>query len=178
MRKLITRTIWLACFITMISMAEAQLIDPPMPMGRKGGPMRDQVKDKIKTIKMWKLTEELDLDEAQSQRFFPIYNRFFDTWENIQVSRGQVIQKLDELVQKDEVSESEINRQLDKLDSLDRAGQDARIKFRNDVKGILNTRQIGQLYVFEVKFLMEMRDIIGDVRQEMRGKRQGRDPND
>jgi Spy/CpxP family protein refolding chaperone len=159
-------------------MAEAQLIDPPMPMGRKGGPMRDQVKDKIKTIKMWKLTEELDLDEAQSQRFFPIYNRFFDTWENIQVSRGQVIQKLDELVQKDEVSESEINRQLDKLDSLDRAGQDARIKFRNDVKGILNTRQIGQLYVFEVKFLMEMRDIIGDVRQEMRGKRQGRDPND
>ncbi|GEM_PF-1111153 len=178
MRKLITRTIWLACFIAMISMAEAQLIDPPMPMGRKGGPMRDQVKDKIKTIKMWKLTEELDLDEAQSQRFFPIYNRFFDTWENIQVSRGQVIQKLDELVQKDEVSESEINRQLDKLDSLDRAGQDARIKFRNDVKGILNTRQIGQLYVFEVKFLMEMRDIIGDVRQEMRGKRQGRDPND
>ncbi len=178
MRKLIARTAWMACFITMISVAQAQLVEPPMPMGHKGGPMREQVKDRIKTIKMWKLTEKLEMDESQSQRFFPIYNRFFDTWERIQISRGDVIQKLDELVQKDRASESDINRQLDKLDSLDRAGQDARIKFRNDVKGILNTRQIGQLYVFEIKFMMEMRDIIGDARQEMRGKRQGREPND
>jgi Spy/CpxP family protein refolding chaperone len=178
MRKLITRTIWLAFFITMISVAEAQLIDPPMPMGRKGGPMRDQVKDKIKTIKVWKLTEKLDMDETQSQRFFPLYNKFFDTWESIQISRGEIIQRLDELVQKDGASESDINRQLNRLDSLDRAGQDARIKFRNDIKGVLTTKQIGQLYVFEVKFMMEMRDIIGDARQEMRGRHQGREPND
>lgn len=178
MRKLITRTIWLTCLMAMSSIAMAQLIEPPMPMERKGGPMREQVKDRIKTIKMWKLTEKLDMDDSQSQRFFPVYNKFYDTWEGIQISRGQVIQKLDELVQKEGTSESDINRQLDKLDSLDRAGQDARIKFRNDIKGILNTRQIGQLYVFEVKFMMEMRDIIGDARQEMRGKRQGREPND
>lgn len=178
MRKLIFGSVWLACFMAMSSVTLAQLIEAPMPMGQKGGPMRDQVKDRIKTIKMWKLTEKLDMDETQSQRFFPIYNKFFDTWESIQISRGQVIQKLDDLVEKEGASESDINVQLNKLDSLDRAGQAARDKFRNDVKSILTTRQIGQLYVFEVKFMMEMRDIIGDARQEMRGRRQGRDPND
>lgn len=178
MRKLLFGTTWLACFTVMSSISMAQLVEPPMPMGHKGGPMREQVKDRIKTIKMWKLTEKLEMNESQSQRFFPIYNRFFDTWERIQISRGEVIQKLDELVQKDGASESDINRQLDKLDSLDRAGLDARIRFRDNVKDVLNTRQIGQLYVFEVKFMMEMRDIIGDARQEMRGKRQGREPND
>jgi Spy/CpxP family protein refolding chaperone len=178
MRLIKNKVMWLVCLLVLTSVSWAQLVDPPMPMGHGGGPMRDQVKDRIKTIKVWKLTEKLDLDETQSQRFFPIYNKFFDIWESVQMQRGQVIQKLDDLVQKENPSESDINQQLNKLDSLDRAVQDAKAKFRNDIKGVLTTKQIGQLYVFEVKFMMEMRDIIGDARQEVRGKRQGRDPND
>jgi Spy/CpxP family protein refolding chaperone len=162
----------------MTSAAWAQPMEPPPGMGRFGGPRREQVRDRIKTIKVWKLTEKLDLTEAQSQRFFPVYNKFFDIRDTIEMQKSQGIQKLDDLTNKENPSESEINKQFNKLDSLDQAIQDAKIKFRNNLKDILSTRQIGQLYVFEVRFMMEMRDIIGDVKQEMRGKRQGRDLND
>jgi Spy/CpxP family protein refolding chaperone len=173
-----SRTLLLICLLAITSVSWAQLVDPPMPMGRDGGPRREQVMDRIKTIKVWKLTEKLDLTSEQSQNFFPIYNKFFDTWEIVQKQRGQVIQKLDDLIEKENPSEGDINQQLTKLDSLDRVIQDAKAKFRLDIMKVLTPKQMGQLYVFEVKFMMEMRDIIGDARQEMRGKREGRGPND
>ena len=37
---------------------------------------RDKVKNRIETVKMWKLTKALDLDEATSTKLFPIINKY------------------------------------------------------------------------------------------------------
>jgi Spy/CpxP family protein refolding chaperone len=138
---------------------------PPMD-----GPMRERVRERIKMMKVWKLTEDLGLSPAQSEKFFPVYNKFSDSREDIEKQKFDLIEKLDELTEKEKISDSEINRQLDKIDSLDQRIQELKLQFRKDVQGLLTTRQVGQLYVFEIKFIRQMQEIIRDVRQEAHGK--------
>jgi Spy/CpxP family protein refolding chaperone len=159
-------------------MSWAQLMDQPPGGPPFGGPMRGRVRERIKTVKIWKLTEELNLTDEQSQKFFPIYNRFFDTREDIENQKNQLIQNLGELTAKENPSDSEINQQLNKIDSLDQRIQELQKQFRNDLKGVLTTRQIGCLYVFEIRFLRQMQDIIRDARQEMRGRGFGGKPGE
>jgi Spy/CpxP family protein refolding chaperone len=173
----ITKIKWLfAAFL--IGLFGVGIADPPpgMPMGPPmDGPMRQKVKDRIKMVKVWKLTEALNLTQAQAQTFFPIYNKFFDGREDFEMQKFQMIQKLEDLTAKENVSDKEINQQVDKIDSLDQHIQDLRLQFRKDVQGVLTTLQIGQLYVFEIKFIQQMQEIIRDARQEMRGKGFGKE---
>jgi len=143
-----------------------------------GGPMRERTRERIKTVKVWKLTEELALTEAQSQRFFPIYNAFMDSREKIEEQRFGIIRKLDDLTAKENPPEAEITEQLNQLDDLDRRIGAERQKFRADLNDVLTVRQIGRLYVFEVTFMRQMQDIIRDIRKEMKDNSPGRGPRD
>ena len=49
----------------------AQAMAQPGPSG--GHKMRERMKERIKTIKIWKLTEEVDLTSDQSEKFFHFY---------------------------------------------------------------------------------------------------------
>lgn len=151
---------------------------PGGPPGPPEGPMREKVRERIKTIKVWKLTEDLNLSQSQSEKFFPIYNRFFDKWEEIEQQKREIIRRLDELTLKEKTDDSEIGRQLDRLDSLDQEVRVLKVKLRGDLKDVLSERQIGRLYVFELRFLQQMQEIMRDVRRESRGPRFGREPED
>ena len=135
------------------------------------GEMREKMRERIKTIKIWRLTESLNLDTEQSEKFFPVYNKFHDDREAIEEERRQVFQRLDELTKQDNPSEGDVNKLLDQLDGFDQRINSLRIKFRQDLAGILTTQQIGRLYVFEVEFMRHIQDIMRDVRREVRGKR-------
>ena len=41
-----------------------------------GGPMmREKIRERIKTMKIWRLTEDVGLTTGQSEKFFPLYNQ-------------------------------------------------------------------------------------------------------
>jgi Spy/CpxP family protein refolding chaperone len=129
-------------------------------------PMQRQIRRRIETIKIWKLTEELNLTEQQSERFFPVYNKFKDELKATETERRQVIEKLDELTTKDKPSADEINKLLDELEDLDRNINTAKEVFRGKLKDILTTQQIGRLYVFEVMFQRQIQEIVRDIRKK------------
>jgi len=136
------------------------------PPGPPEGRMRERVRERIKTIKVWKLTEELKLSQAQSEKFFPVYNRFFDRREEIEQEKRKVMDQLEDLTAGDAPADAAIVKCLDKLDDLDQEIQGLRVKFRGELKNILTERQIGRLYLFEVRFMQEMREIMRDIRRE------------
>jgi len=153
------------------AMAQGWMDEPPPggpPFGE--GPRAEKIRERIKTVKVWKLTEDLNLTPDQSEKFFPLYNKFESDREAIEKQRRQTFVELEQLTDQENPSEKEIDVLIDKLDSYEGRIQDLRVKFRNDLKDILTTQQIGRLYVFEVQFMRQMREIIRDARMEMRGK--------
>jgi hypothetical protein len=53
--------------------AQPAVPPPPRP---GGGQMRKEVRERLRMMRMWRLTEALNLDEATAQRLFPLLNRF------------------------------------------------------------------------------------------------------
>ena len=157
-------------------MAQGWMEGPPPGSGRGQGPRREKIEQRIKTIKVWKLTEDLNLTPEQSEKFFPVYNKFQDDREAIESERFETFKKLEDLTNEEKPSDKEINALIDKLDSFDNRLQARREQFRNDLKDILTTKQIGRLYVFEVKFMQEMRSIVRDAMHE-KGPRRPDDDN-
>jgi len=142
------------------------------PRGGQGErPMREQMRERIETIKIWKLTEDLDLSTGQSEKFFPAYNQFNDNRKAIEKERRTIFDQLNLLTGEDNPNDKKINELLDKLDNLDQKINALRVKFRQDLKDVLTTQQIGRLYIFEVEFMRHIRDIMKDTRKEMREKR-------
>lgn len=152
--------------ITVPTMAQGWMDNPPPGPPDEQGPRREMIEQRIKTIKVWKLTEDLNLTTEQSEKFFPVYNKFQDDREAIEQARRGTFDKLDELTTQENPSDKEINALLDKLDSYDKRLQERREQFRNELKDVLTIQQIGRLYVFEVKFMQEMRSIIRDAMHE------------
>jgi len=156
----------LMLFLSMFSPIMAQgFIDEPPPDGPPfgmGKEQREKMKERIETIKAWKLTEKLDLTATQAERFFPIYNKIQDDRMAIEDERQQLISQLEKLTSIDKPNETEIGKILDKLDNLDKRIYDNIILFRQQLKGIISTEQIGRLYVFELEFRQQMREIIRD----------------
>jgi len=150
----------------------AQPWDDFTPGGGKGDhPMREQMRQRIETLKVWKLTEELDLSTEQSEKFFPAYNQFNDDRKAIEEERRIVFEQLSLLTAEDNPDDKKIDEIMDKLDNVDQKINGLRAKFRQDIKDILSTKQIGRLYVFEVEFMRHIQDIMHDVKMEMREKR-------
>ncbi len=151
---------------------------PPGTPGPPEGRMRERVRERIKTIKVWKLTEELKLSQEQSEKFFPIYNRFFNRREEIEQEKRRVMEQLDELTAAEKPNEAEISKCLDKIDGMDQEIQQLKVKFRADLKNILTARQIGRLYLFEVRFMQQMQEIMRDIRRETKAPHFGREPGE
>jgi len=156
----------IAMVIGLFSLTMAQeFFDGPPPMG----PKRKQVEERIKTVKIWKLTEELDLTTEQSQAFFPIYNKFDEDRKNMEEERMQLMMELRELTAQEKPDEKKVIEMLNKFDEFDTRIKEQRAKFRKDIEGILTVTQIGRLYVFEMNFMHQMREIIQDARRGMHG---------
>lgn len=137
------------------------------------GPRHEKMRQRIETLKVWKLTETLDLSTEQSQQFFPLYNAFQDDRKAIEDERALVLRELNRLIEAENPDKQEIDKTLDKLDSFDDRIQARRTQFRRELKDILTIKQIGQLYVFEVQFRHQIRGMIDDARK---GMRRGRFP--
>jgi Spy/CpxP family protein refolding chaperone len=132
------------------------------------GPRAEKIRERIKTVKIWKLTESLDLTTGQSEKFFPVYNKYQNDRMAIEKERFGTLRELEALLDQENPPDKEITAMLDKLDSFDGKLQANQQQFRKELKDVLTTNQIGRLYVFEVRFIKQLRDIVKDARMEMR----------
>ncbi len=155
----------LISFLTVfISFANAQ---PEMGPGPGGPPIgRGRMPEKIKTIKIWQLTEAVGLTSEQSEKFFPVYNKFENDIREFDQKKFDILKELKELSDSPGGSESEIDKKIKKLSSLD--DEKIRIKrmFVEDISTVLSKKQVAKLLIFEERFKRRLREIIQDIRQE------------
>ncbi|HEX7342687.1 MAG TPA: hypothetical protein VF398_00380 [bacterium] len=149
-----------------IILPQIVLSQPPEEKRHPRERRRDQIEGRIHTMKIWKLTDELQLSEEQATRFFPLMNQFDRQQDTIEVRRRDTLGRLGEIVWDPNPDPKVINQMLDDLESFGEEQAKLRKKFRQDVSDVLKPDQLGKLAVFNARFPEMIRGMVRELDEE------------
>jgi predicted nucleic acid-binding Zn-ribbon protein len=127
----------------------------------------------IETIKIWKMTEALDLSEDQAAKFFPKLTQLEAARREFQRRQRLLRDELAVLLRQRPLRDQEIKARLEELDRTEADFRGRERAVRNEVRTILSLEQQARLALFEERFEAEMRRTI----QDLRIRRQGHFPS-
>ena len=114
---------------------------------------------------IWKLTENLDLDEKQAEVFFPKLNSHKAKMEEMGKERRDIWEDIVLKAKKGEkVTDKELEIARNKTKALEKKVTAEREKFADGLSGVLSNEQ-------QVLFQISGREMVNDVKQRMRDHR-------
>jgi hypothetical protein len=134
---------------------------PPPP---EMGPGDKDPRAIIEKVRIYLLTEKLDLSSDQAMKFFPKLNELRKIEDEFQKQRMDIILKLEKLVQ-DKASDKDLLKTLDGFETLVKAKAENDKKIRDELRALLTPVQQAKFMVFQVKFEQEIRDMIREIRE-------------
>jgi Spy/CpxP family protein refolding chaperone len=137
--------------------------EPPPPLEK-----REKIRKRIELIRMWKLTEELDLTEETGAKLFPILRKYDEKRIALQKERQNIMDQLRKALEDEATSDEAIEATMDTLDNNASAMSDLLRQQREELKGILSPRQQAKFIIFQREFHREIRKIIGEARERRR----------
>lgn len=130
---------------------------------------KERIRKRISLIKMWRLTEELNLDEETGAKFFPIIRHYEERRRELAKRREGLLQTLKVQLRAGKLPEDKIRGMLKEWDAIRTEEQELNRKEREDLEGILSLEQQARYLIFQHEFLKEMRRMIADVREKRFG---------
>jgi len=160
-------------FLAMVSAVAAQPPPPGFGGMRPGddGPMRQKIRERIKTMKVWRLTDAVGLTTEQSEKFFPVYNKFQDQLEELEQGQHRLAVKLDSLANDPMSKDDDIKAAMAEMKQGRQKMVDTNDAMMKEVSGILSVRQQGKLMAFEERFRRELQELINEIRRNRGGRR-------
>jgi len=148
----------------------AMLIAFALVFAQPQGKGPSQSRDKFLTIKMWKLTETLDLSDEQAAKLFPLMRKYHKTMDSINQRSRELIKDLRELVDKN-AKEKKLLPILNELESLNKKKAQAHDELWNGIKEILTVQQQAKYILFEQTFRRRMLELLRKPRKPIRKRR-------
>jgi transcriptional regulator of heat shock response len=141
--------------------------DRPLPKAQM-----EKVRERIETLRMWKLTKALDIDEKTSAQLFPLLNRFDKRRADIEHSLSSGIRDLREALR--EKREAQLRSILEKLENSHVSLQALQAEERSELKKILTLEQQARFVLFQLEFSRDIRKIIAEARERRHERGGGR----
>lgn len=132
----------------------------------------EKVRKRIETMRMWKLTSALELNEKMSAQVFPVLSSYDRKRAEAEVALREGMRELRDAVK--EKNEEKMKSALARLDQSHSALQRTNDEERAELKKILSVEQQAKYVLFQQEFNREIRELIGEAR-ERRGEGPGRD---
>ena len=146
------------------------LAEPPDYLDRPPSrEQRDMVRKRIETLKMWKLTQALDIDETTSAKLFPILNRYDQRKAEIHQNIRQGMREMKQSLKENRTGG--LQNTLAMLEENHRALQSINDEEWQEMKKILTVEQQAKFIIFRQEFDREVRNIIADTKEKR--KRRG-----
>ncbi len=131
----------------------------------RSGPMseerREEVRKKIETIRIWRLTEALKLDANTGAKLSSFLGSSDRQRRDLLRERTGTIRILRGAIRSPKPDESQIKTYLEKLEKNHHAMQELMNNEMSGLKNILTIEQQAQYVVFQHEFMHEMRGMIG-----------------
>lgn len=118
----------------------------------------------IEKVRIYKLTEALDLTEEQTTKFFPHLKEMRKNEQDFQGQRMVLLQELRNLV-KTNAREQEIINVLNQFQELQKKRMTNQMQEIESLKKILTPVQQAKFLIFQEDFEREIRELIREVRK-------------
>jgi hypothetical protein len=166
-------------------LAGPALAEGPRPAGQPGQPgerkaekehLREQIIDKLRAERAWKLTEALQLDEPTAAKLFPLLAKFDDQERAIGKERGPIVRDLRDALDAPHADANRINGLVERLMSIRTRRQALEAEKLAAVRKVLTPAQMGKLMLLAPRidegFRERIREAVQSSRQggELRGK--------
>lgn len=125
---------------------------------------KEDVKEILETMRVWKMTKALELTEEQSLKLFPKIHESDKLKEELGKKRMEIFTQLEKFLKEekpDQTKISELLNTMDKAESEMRAKED---KLKEELKTILSTVQQAKFYIFQKNFEEDVRRMIAELR--------------
>jgi hypothetical protein len=155
---------FLLLFFLVVGFTVNSIAEPPEDPDRP--PTKEQmekVRKRIETLRMWRLTQALDLDEKTSAQIFPLLNKFERNRAEIEHALRDGMRELRGSLK--ERREGLLKNILDKLEQNHKAMQMINDEERAELKRILTIEQQAKFVLFQHEFNREIRKIIAEARE-------------
>lgn len=130
---------------------------------------RKEARDMMESIRIWKITEELNVDEELAVKLFPRINESSRIRRQNDQEVQRAIDQLGELL-KHNAPESDIQTALSHvLDARD-AGYQAMKRAENQILELLSPRQKAQYLILESEFPRKIRDFMSKHQNQKRAR--------
>ena len=133
---------------------------------------REEISRLIEIIRIWKLVDELGLNEQQLTEFLPRFKELRDMRREHYRDRRRAIEELDGLVEAGNFSESSLKPKVDKFRSAEVNYYRKYKELHDALNAKLTVKQQAKYIVFEDKY----RDDMGRLINTLRGLSEQREP--
>lgn len=145
---------WISVVPFLLAMAVAQ--SPPYGPG-PGGPQMHGPGEGMRMMKMWKLTELLELTEDQAQVFFPRHNSLSDELHAMGEKQNDLLKNVDDMLEEGKkINEKDLSQILKEITDIEKQKLEKRREFFDGLGDILTPEQKAQYMVFEGRFKHEL----------------------
>jgi Spy/CpxP family protein refolding chaperone len=148
---------------------------PDDMMSRSDMLCKQNPKEMVETIRIYKITEELDLSEDQSVRFFPKLKEMRTAHEEYIASRRRLSEQLEGYLKDPNKFAKDIKSLVSELEAVETKLREKETRIKKEIGNILTPEQQAKYMLFQQRFNREMREMVGkakDMHKEMHQKRQ------
>ena len=133
-------------------------------------PLRGPAAERIEQYKKVRMMDELKLDEETSIRFFARYNSHQEELRKLNDKRNELIDELQALRRRN-ASDADYRKVLNELKVLANPAIELREEYFTDLAEIFSPKQMAEYFIFERKFIQNLREIMRELQRERRGGR-------
>jgi hypothetical protein len=126
----------------------------------------ERIRKKVETLKMWRLTKSLDLDESTAAKLFPMMNRYDKERLTVERNMRENMRKLRRSV--DTAHEKELRDIMKRLNKNHRKLQEINSEEVQRIGKILSARDMAKFMLFKQDFNREMKRRIQKVKEKRR----------
>lgn len=131
----------------------------------KAQPNRKNIIERIKQLRVWKLTERLKMTTEQSEKFFPRYNGYQNeiaaNLERMQTGFAELQQ-----MQVGSATDADIDKRVQQLLEIQKGNTELLQKYIKEFREVLSARQAAELVIFERDFLRDISKLMEAARQK------------
>lgn len=134
------------------------------PGGAPSEERRENIRKKVEAIRIWRLTEELKLDEKTSARLAALLGSVEQKRRDLTRENRETMRELQASLKSGSPDERKLKASLDKLEKNHREMMEIREKEMKGLKEILTVEQQARYVVFQREFIREMRGMMDGAR--------------
>ena len=129
-------------------------------------PRRDEAMKRIEMLRIWRLTEILDLNAEDAARVFPLLQRYDVMFQEKHRNKDMLLQQTQKELDKPKPDKNLLNDLTSRIIKIEQESMNIHVQMYKELKEVFTPDQLARYMIFELKFKKEIDDIINQVRRE------------